>query len=190
MSRREQIPPFLSPGVKWWEAVEECARLECGTAGAPATCAAERRSALRCSGRAWGVPRCPRRVSSWGSSGHFLSILTLTKLGPLPLSSSRSVAIVSKIRLSAFLPPPPPNCPPLAPRHLGCQVTHFDSQGIRQRLRTLRTRCRCLMRKKLTGVEEGKLWWLRKVPQDSGRCPNPSQAGLASVWGEIPAQLG
>lgn len=43
MSRREQIPPFQSPGFKWWEAVEECARAHrgCGTAGAPATCAAE-----------------------------------------------------------------------------------------------------------------------------------------------------
>lgn len=154
MSHREQIPPFLSPGVKWWEAVEQCARLECGTAGAPATCAAEGRSALRCGGRAWGVPRCPRRVSSWGSLGHFLSILTLTKLRPL-LSSSPSVAIVSKIRLSCFLAPPPLNCPPLPPRHLGCQFTHFDSQGIRQRLRTLRTRCKCLMRNSQVLRKEG-----------------------------------
>lgn len=90
MSRREPIPPFLSPGVKWWEAVEECAWLGCGTAGAPATCVAEGRRALCCSRRAWGVPRGLRRVSS----GHFLCILTLTKLGPLLLSSSPSVAIL------------------------------------------------------------------------------------------------
>lgn len=47
-----------------------------------------------------------------------------------------------------------------------------------------------VLNEKLTGVEEGRLWRLRRVPQHGGRCPNPSQAGLASVWGEIPAQLG
>lgn len=101
MSRREQIPPFLSPGSsggKRWRSAR----------GWNAGQLALLPPALRREGvRSWGVPRCPRRVSSWGSSGHFLSILTLTKLGPLLLRSSPSVAIVSKIRLSGFLAPPP-----------------------------------------------------------------------------------
>lgn len=86
-----RIPPSQSPGLRWWEEVEERARARqgCEPAGAPDTCAAECSPALRGSGRGWSAQGCPPRVSSSGSMGHF----------PLYSYFCRARAISAQLRL-------------------------------------------------------------------------------------------